>query len=98
VALKLVDEGFLISFVNTDYNHSRIAEANKTSLSNHVMIRSVVVPDGLPSTDTRTDIAKLCDVTENVIVPFLVRASCWCLNSQYFQSLYSTGVCEFCIT
>jgi len=69
VALKLVDEGFLISFVNTDYNHSRIAEANNTS--NHQMIRSVVVPDGLPSTDTRTDIAKLCHVTENVIVPFL---------------------------
>jgi hypothetical protein len=69
VALKLMDEGFVISFVNTDYNHSRIAEANNTS--NHEMIRSVVVPDGLPPTDTRADIAKLCDVTENVIVPFL---------------------------
>lgn len=68
VALKLVNEGFLITFVNTEYNHSRIAGANK---SNHTMIRSVVVPDGLPSNDTRTDIAKLCDVTENVIVPFL---------------------------
>ena len=72
VALKLVDEGFLISFVNTDYNHSRIAEANNTSnYTNHKMIRSVVVCDGLPSTDPRTDIAKLCDVTESVIVPFL---------------------------
>lgn len=73
VALKLVEEGFFISFVNTDYNHSRIAEANKTSDLNNqnMMIRYVVVPDGLPSTDTRTDIAKLCVVTENVIVPFL---------------------------
>eukprot|EP00253_Pinus_taeda_P025010 PITA_25010 len=73
LALKFVEEGFLITFVNTEYNHSRIAEANKNSFSfsNQRMIRSEVVPDGLPPTDTRTDIAKLCDVTENVIVPFL---------------------------
>eukprot|EP00253_Pinus_taeda_P005551 PITA_05551 len=71
VALKLVKEGFLVTFVNTEYNHSRIEEANKKSLSNHRMIQSVVVPDGLPSSDSRTDIAKLCGVTENVIVPFL---------------------------
>jgi hypothetical protein len=29
-----------------------IAEANKTNLGNHVMIFSVVVPNGLPSIDT----------------------------------------------
>lgn len=71
LALKLVHQGFFISFVNTEYNQSRIAEANKTTLSHHTMISSVVVSDGLPSSDPRTDIAKLCHVTENVIVPFL---------------------------
>jgi len=71
VALKLGKAGFLVTFVNTEYNHSRIEEANKKSLNNHRMIQSVVVPDGLPSSDSRTDIAKLCGVTENVIVPFL---------------------------
>ncbi|GLJ48480.1 hypothetical protein SUGI_1023330 [Cryptomeria japonica] len=79
LANKLVEQGFVISFVNTDYNYFRIAQANK-SIANgfdsregksHGDIRWLVVSDGLPPTDTRTDIAKLCHVTENIIVSFV---------------------------
>uniref|UniRef100_A0A0D6QR69 Glycosyltransferase n=1 Tax=Araucaria cunninghamii TaxID=56994 RepID=A0A0D6QR69_ARACU len=71
LAHKLVDEGFVVSFLNTDYNHSRMAQGNTWIFENGTHVRFVVVPDGLPASDTRTDIAKLCHVTENVIVSFL---------------------------
>ncbi|GLJ48475.1 hypothetical protein SUGI_1023250 [Cryptomeria japonica] len=79
LANKLIEQGFVISFVNTDYNYFRIAHANKYIANDfdsregksHGAIRWVVVPDGLPPTDTRTDIASLCHVTENIIVSFI---------------------------
>ncbi|KAH9293674.1 hypothetical protein KI387_041114 [Taxus chinensis] len=75
-AQKLLHHGFTISFVNTDYNHARILQANgsshkSVSENDFSDIRWVVVPDGLPHGDSRTDIAKMCHVTETVIVSFV---------------------------
>ncbi|GLJ48474.1 hypothetical protein SUGI_1023230 [Cryptomeria japonica] len=56
LANKLVEQGFVISFINTDYNYFRIAQANK-SIAN--------------GSDFWEDIAKLCHVTENIIISFV---------------------------
>eukprot|EP01018_Ginkgo_biloba_P036066 Gb_27271 [translate_table: standard] len=79
IAHKLAMEGFIITFVNTDFNHSRILQAdnnistlppgNNTSQGND--IRFLSIPDGLPEGDTRTDIANLCDTTEKSMPPYL---------------------------
>ncbi|GLJ48473.1 hypothetical protein SUGI_1023210 [Cryptomeria japonica] len=80
LANKLVEQGFVITFVSTDYNYSRIAKANKSiekdsavsrEGNSHGDIRWIVVSDGLPPTDTRADVIKLCHVTENIIVSFI---------------------------
>lgn len=70
LARQLVHEGFLVGFVTTDYNHSRIVKANNFR-SYGEDIRFLVVADGLPPTDTRTDIAKMCHITEQVIASFV---------------------------
>ncbi|GLJ48491.1 hypothetical protein SUGI_1023460 [Cryptomeria japonica] len=76
LANMLVEQGFITSFVNTDYNYSRIAQANKHIGCNdfvcgEVSIRWVVVPDGLPPSDKRTDVSTLCHLAETVIVSFI---------------------------
>lgn len=70
LAEKLVDEGFLVSFLNIDHNHPRCSIANNyasENYSNH--IRWVIVPDSLAGTDS--SVGKICHVTEQVIIPFL---------------------------
>eukprot|EP01018_Ginkgo_biloba_P036058 Gb_05353 [translate_table: standard] len=79
LAQKLVKEdGFLITFVNTDFIHARIVQAKKkmkSTLHYHVdetNIRLMSIPDGLGPQDNRTsDIPKLFRSLENSMVPSL---------------------------
>lgn len=75
LAKMLVEQGFIISFVNNDYNYSRIAQANKHAgnaiISGEGYICWVVIPDGLPPSNKRTDVSTLCHLAESVIVSFI---------------------------
>eukprot|EP01018_Ginkgo_biloba_P036067 Gb_27270 [translate_table: standard] len=79
LAKKLVrEDGFLITFVNTDFNHARIMETKKkmkSTLKYHVdetNIRLKSIPDGLEPQDSRTlDYPKLFRALENSMVPSL---------------------------
>nr|ASK39404.1 UDP-glycosyltransferase [Ginkgo biloba] len=73
LAQKLVEDGFIVTFVNTDFNHARIFQANnmaKSGLSTDEVeichnIRLVSISDGLAPQDSRTDFAKLTNSMEN---------------------------------
>eukprot|EP01018_Ginkgo_biloba_P036063 Gb_05348 [translate_table: standard] len=80
LAKKLArEDGFLITFVNTDFNHARIMETKKkttkSTLKYHVdetNIRLKSIPDGLEPQDSRTlDYPKLFRALENSMVPSL---------------------------
>ncbi|KAH9295603.1 hypothetical protein KI387_039191, partial [Taxus chinensis] len=51
LAWKLVSDGFLVTFLNTDFNHHRIIQANtkNSSQNNSDMIRMISVPVELPA-------------------------------------------------
>ncbi|GLJ48527.1 hypothetical protein SUGI_1023840 [Cryptomeria japonica] len=64
LAEKLVSDGFLVTFVNTEDNHSRITEANNElmkSAEKDDNLRMVCIPDGLAPEVPRPDIIKLID-------------------------------------
>eukprot|EP01018_Ginkgo_biloba_P036048 Gb_09277 [translate_table: standard] len=72
------EDGFLITFVNTDFIHARIMEANKnikSTLQYHVdetNIRLMSIPDGLEPQDSRTsDFPKVFRALENNMAPSL---------------------------
>eukprot|EP01018_Ginkgo_biloba_P040850 Gb_19779 [translate_table: standard] len=69
LAQKLSSHGFIITFINTHFNHSRIIKANKSLPQED--IRFMAIPDGLDEDDTRTDFAKLANATEKTMGPFL---------------------------
>eukprot|EP01018_Ginkgo_biloba_P036029 Gb_36255 [translate_table: standard] len=69
LAQKLSSHGFIITFINTHFNHSRIIKANKSLTQEN--IRFMAIPDGLDEDDTRTDFAKLANATEKTMGPFL---------------------------
>eukprot|EP01018_Ginkgo_biloba_P008194 Gb_28595 [translate_table: standard] len=79
LAKKLAHEdGFLITFVNTDFIHARIMEAKmniKSTLQYHVdetSIRLKSIPDGLEPQDSRTsDFPKVLRALENSMAPSL---------------------------
>ncbi|KAF8378799.1 hypothetical protein HHK36_030148 [Tetracentron sinense] len=64
---SLIDRGFVVTFVNTDFNHKRVVEAIPQNGSPEGRIRLVSIPDGLAPGDDRNDIGKLCDVMLSVM-------------------------------
>ncbi|XP_065855463.1 UDP-glycosyltransferase 83A1-like [Euphorbia lathyris] len=54
----LVQQGFRVTFVNTDHNHKRVLNA-LTQKDDLGEISLVSIPDGLQSSDDRNDLAKL---------------------------------------
>ncbi|KAH9318020.1 hypothetical protein KI387_019789 [Taxus chinensis] len=71
LAWKLVSDGFLITFLNTDFNHHRIIQANtKNSIHNNCdRIRLISIPDGLPPEDKRNNLPKLFQALQNSMAP-----------------------------
>eukprot|EP01018_Ginkgo_biloba_P036040 Gb_18329 [translate_table: standard] len=69
LAKKLASDGFLVTFVNNEYNHSRIIEARKKMKFpvDQDMIRLTSICDGFPPEDTRTDMPKLLRAMENTM-------------------------------
>eukprot|EP01018_Ginkgo_biloba_P036046 Gb_12036 [translate_table: standard] len=73
------EDGFLITFVNTDFNHARIMEAKKKKIKSTLQyhadetnIRLMSIPYGLEPQDSRTsDIPKLLRALENSMAPSL---------------------------
>ncbi|KAJ6795452.1 UDP-glycosyltransferase 83A1 [Iris pallida] len=59
---RLVGSGFKITFVNTEFNHSRVVDAlSERGGEIHPMIKLVSVPDGMESGQDRNDLARLCE-------------------------------------
>jgi len=60
---RLVDHGFEVDFVNTDFNHARIlaalAAGGETGVAVHAGIHLVSLPDGMGPDGDRTDIVQL---------------------------------------
>lgn len=60
----LVEQGFRITFVNTEFNHGRVAAAMSDKgcdAAGQGGIRMVAIPDGLAPGDDRNDLGKLVD-------------------------------------
>jgi len=62
----LVDRGFKITFINTEYNHSRVVAASCKKGEDMGRIRLVTVPDGLEPGEDRNDIGRLTQGLLNV--------------------------------
>ncbi|KAF8015002.1 hypothetical protein BT93_H0710 [Corymbia citriodora subsp. variegata] len=75
LAKLLHHKGFHISFVNTEFNHRRLARARGPEFMNGTLsdFQFLTIPDGLPNSDADAiqDISMLCDSTKNYMVhPF----------------------------
>lgn len=64
----LVNHGFKITFVNTDFNHKRVmnALADETPLRDD-QIRLVSIPDGLEPWEDRNELGQLCEAILRVM-------------------------------
>lgn len=86
LAHNLASHGFIVTFINSQYNHHRIhgrpAKSIETSLTSTVeeeeeetaaggKIRVRVIPDGLAEDDARTNFARLASITEKTMGPLL---------------------------
>lgn len=82
LAHNLASQGFIVTFIHSEFNHHRIHGINR-SLSSTIAdqddavaggkIRFRVIPDGLPEEDTRTNFARLASVTEKTMGPLLLK-------------------------
>ncbi|KAF9625726.1 hypothetical protein IFM89_026534 [Coptis chinensis] len=61
LAHNLVDHGFKITFVNTEFSHKRIMAALSNNGYDEDFIHLVSIPDGMEERDDRNDLGKLCD-------------------------------------
>ncbi|KAL6135524.1 hypothetical protein ACLB2K_067751 [Fragaria x ananassa] len=64
----LVNEGFKVTFVNTDFNHKRVMSslADETHTRDD-QIHMVSIPDGLEPWEDRNDLGKLCEAILRVM-------------------------------
>ncbi|GLJ48494.1 hypothetical protein SUGI_1023490 [Cryptomeria japonica] len=69
LAWKLVSDGFLVTFLNTDFNHNRIMQAKSRNWDG---IRMISIPDGLPPDDKRTNIPNLMEALDNSMAPSVI--------------------------
>ncbi|KAF8023534.1 hypothetical protein BT93_F0903 [Corymbia citriodora subsp. variegata] len=73
LAKLLHHRGFHITFVNTEYNHSRLLRSRgPSSLDGLPSFRFLTIPDGLPPSDADTtqDIPALCQSTRKFCLPY----------------------------
>jgi hypothetical protein len=75
LAQNLASHGFIVTFINSEYNHNRIHGRAKSIEEEDTvaggMIRLRIIPDGLPEEDTRTNFARLASATEKTMGPLL---------------------------
>ncbi|GLJ48519.1 hypothetical protein SUGI_1023760 [Cryptomeria japonica] len=76
LAMNLVSDGFLVTFVNNEYNQSRMLESKKTAKLGHANevennLRMVCIPDGLPPDSNRADLSKLFSSLRDTLVSSL---------------------------
>ncbi|KAK7295446.1 hypothetical protein RJT34_18355 [Clitoria ternatea] len=58
---RLVQHGFKITFLNTDFNHKRVVSATNEHVNlEGPRMRLISIPDGLGPEDDRNDLASLC--------------------------------------
>lgn len=68
----LVDHGFKITFVNTEFNHDRVVAAlSEKGGKIHPMIQLISVPDGLSPEEDRNDLGRLCEGSLAVMPGYL---------------------------
>ncbi|KAL8117205.1 UDP-glycosyltransferase 83A1-like [Apium graveolens] len=67
LAQKIAKHGFKVTFVNTEFNHSRVVNALSENDDFGDAIRLVSVPDGLEPWEDRTDLGKLSESMLRVI-------------------------------
>ncbi|CAI0446228.1 unnamed protein product [Linum tenue] len=70
LAKLLHHRGFHVTFVNTDYNHSRLLRT-RGDLAGLPSFRFATIPDGMPPSDTDVtqDIPALCESTRRTCLP-----------------------------
>ncbi|PQQ13406.1 UDP-glycosyltransferase 83A1 [Prunus yedoensis var. nudiflora] len=64
----LVNHGFTVTFVNTDYNHKQVVNAlaaDESQLSDRIHL--VSLPDGLEPWEARYEFGKLCEAMQRVM-------------------------------
>ncbi|KAK8652557.1 hypothetical protein V6N13_126588 [Hibiscus sabdariffa] len=64
---RLVDHGFSITFVNTDFNHKRVKDAFGNKVEGEGSIHLVSIPDGMEPGEDRNHLGKLNDGITNVM-------------------------------
>lgn len=68
----LLNHGFKITFVNTEFNHHRIISSlSQKDKQLHEHLQLVSVPDGLGPTEDRNDLGKLCESLVHAMPPHL---------------------------
>ncbi|XP_058068814.1 UDP-glycosyltransferase 83A1-like [Magnolia sinica] len=63
----LMDRGFRITFVNTEFNHARVVAALPKMGVVDGQIRLVAIPDGMAPDDDRNEVGKLCECILHVM-------------------------------
>ncbi|ONK60282.1 uncharacterized protein A4U43_C08F16480 [Asparagus officinalis] len=67
LAHRLVERGFKITFINTEFNHNRALAALSKTGDDMDGIHLVTVPDGLEPDEDRNDIGRLIEGISNVM-------------------------------
>lgn len=62
-----VNQGFKVTFVNTDYNHKRVIIAMSNTIHTENQIHLVSIPDGMERWEDRNDLGKLLEATQSVM-------------------------------
>ncbi|BFG26558.1 hypothetical protein CerSpe_128320 [Prunus speciosa] len=63
----LVNHGFTVTFVNTDYNHKRVVNALADESQFTDRIHLVSLPDGLEPWEDRNELGQLCEAIQRVM-------------------------------
>ncbi|PON83475.1 UDP-glucuronosyl/UDP-glucosyltransferase [Trema orientale] len=63
----LINQGFKVTFVNTDHNHKRVINAMSNTSHIENQIRLVSIPDGMEPWEDRNDLGKLCEATQKIM-------------------------------
>ncbi|KAL2461502.1 UDP-glycosyltransferase 83A1 [Abeliophyllum distichum] len=67
LALNLAKHGFKVTFVNTEFIHERVINALPGTDNVQEVVQMVSLPDGLESSDNRSEIRKLSESILDVI-------------------------------
>ncbi|KDP33206.1 hypothetical protein JCGZ_12728 [Jatropha curcas] len=103
LAKLLHSRGLYITFVNTEFNHSRLVRSKgQEAVKGLPDFRFETIPEGLPPSDkdATQDPAALCDsIRKNCLVPFLELLSKLNSSSQVpkVSCIISDGIMSFCI-